>query len=185
MIIIQPNKQHFGKSNPFFGKRHSLKTKRAISLSIRQRLKPLLERFKIRYAVDKNGCWLWQAKISKNGYGIISLSKTNSKLAHRVSYELFIGRVPNNFLVCHTCDVRSCVNPKHLFLGTQWDNVQDMVKKGRNAIGECLPQAKLTDKDVINIRKENTTMREAANKYNVSVATICRIINKQIWKHIK
>lgn len=76
------------------------------------------------------GCWLWGGALAKAGYGLLHVDgKTRS--AHRVSWELHRGAIPDGALVCHRCDVRWCVNPSHLFLGNDMDNNHDMRKKGR------------------------------------------------------
>lgn len=81
----------------------------------------------IKKPINRNNCWEWAAaKIGKGGYGII-----NHKLAHRLSWEIFKGPIKDGHYVCHHCDNPPCVNPKHLFLGTRHDNMQDCVKKGR------------------------------------------------------
>lgn len=97
--------------------------------------RPIAERLFAR--VDKSGpggCWLWTGAVRGNGYGAISLGGQFGPLAatHRVSYEIHNGPVPAGLFVCHRCDVRLCVNPAHLFLGTNMDNVRDMLNKGRH-----------------------------------------------------
>jgi hypothetical protein len=90
--------------------------------------------------VDKSGCWLWQGAISQNrGYGLFQWwdgTRTKTRLAHRCSYELANGPIPEGMFVLHTCDVRACVNPDHLYLGTQKRNMQDMIERGRAATGD-------------------------------------------------
>ena len=95
----------------------------------------IAERFASKYRVDaKSGCWVWSASIDGRGYGQISNTTTKKPMrAHRVSYELHVGVIPHGTMVLHRCDRPACVNPEHLFLGTQIDNMQDCANKGRNA----------------------------------------------------
>lgn len=89
------------------------------------------ERFEEKYEmVPECGCWIWTAA-THQGYGEICY-KGKKETAHRVSWELHNGPIPHGLWVLHRCDTRECVNPKHLFLGTQLDNIADCVKKGRN-----------------------------------------------------
>jgi hypothetical protein len=102
--------------------------------------------FDQRYIPEPNtGCWLWLGVINRKGYGVIQLKvkskpKRPSVLAHRYSYAMNKGAIPDGLFVCHSCDQRSCINPDHLFLGTAKDNQQDMARKGRGGN----PTAKMT-----------------------------------------
>ncbi|KKL48214.1 hypothetical protein LCGC14_2327750 [marine sediment metagenome] len=90
------------------------------------------DRFESKYIKDPSGCWLWHAGVTSSGYGAMYVSG-KMELAHRIQWELINGNAPGELFVCHHCDVPRCVNPNHLFLGTQKDNIQDMVKKGRRS----------------------------------------------------
>jgi hypothetical protein len=86
------------------------------------------------YRVDSSGCWLWTGRLQAWGYGFFSYRGENA--AHRAMYRLTTGKpIPRKMRVCHTCDVRRCVNPDHLWLGTQQQNIQDCAKKGRHTNG--------------------------------------------------
>lgn len=91
------------------------------------------ERFMRRVAKSDNGCWIWTAARIR-GYGVFRVAGRNIR-APRVSYELFVGPVPRSLSACHHCDNPPCVNPAHLFLGTQKDNMLDMAAKGRGTSG--------------------------------------------------
>lgn len=79
----------------------------------------------------RRGCWLWTGALAPNGYGVTRDIRGRQTTAHRVSYELFVGDVPEKKIVCHSCDNPRCVRPDHLWIGTQSDNLLDMYEKGR------------------------------------------------------
>lgn len=137
-----------------------------------------------------DSCWLWNAcKVS--GYGRISIGTSNKNVSsHRVSWTIHFGEIPNHLNVLHKCDVRTCVNPAHLFLGTNDDNMKDMVAKGRQrgVSGERNHLAKLTADDVQKIRylraSLSLSLRKLAREFNVNHRTICHIMMRRTWKHI-
>jgi len=145
--------------------------------------------------VDKRGtddCWEWQGSINSRGYGTISVN-SKTKRAHRVSWELTHGPIPEGLCVCHRCDNPICVNPSHLFLGTHTDNMRDMIQKGRDIHdvgprGEKNGQCKLTKQDVHTIRcflRAKYIQREIAEAYRVSRGTINAIATGRNWGWLK
>jgi hypothetical protein len=127
-------------------------------------------------------CWLWEGFIRENGYGIIGI-KGKEYRVHRVSYFIEHGRIDNDRLVLHRCDVRACVNPAHLFLGTPKDNSQDAVRKGRNTklYGEQNGKTKLTCTAVLAIRcickRGGVYQKMVARQFGVSEATVSYVVN--------
>lgn len=136
----------------------------------------------------EKGCWVWTGLKNKQGYGRMTIKKKD-KLAHRFSWEMYFGDIPDGMFVCHKCDNPPCVNPKHLFVGTRFDNARDMVSKGRNRDdkGSKHPSAKLTEEQVLLIRKrlEAGEMQiNLAKEFNVHKCTISMIKRRENWRHI-
>jgi len=130
-------------------------------------------------------CWLWLGAKTRAGYGRFGRQKGYH--AHRRSYELHKGPIPEGLLVCHTCDNPPCVNPDHLFLGTSADNSQDMARKGRGMQGEKARTAVLTKEDVLAIKgmlDAGVVHRSIASKYGVERSTITAISRGKNWKHV-
>ena len=134
-----------------------------------------------------SGCWLWMGAFFNHGYGK-GFRKPNFLLAHRVTWELIHGAIPENLLVLHKCDVPSCINPRHLFLGTALDNSQDCYRKDRQAnnAGEYNPRAKLTRQDVARARESfhvgKQRVCDLARKYGVSWTTMNYAIVGKTWR---
>ena len=94
-------------------------------------MEELIARLRQRMKTDDHGCWIWIGCITWNGYGVISVNNRQI-MTHRASWLCHVGPIPDGLFVLHKCDVRNCVNPDHLFIGTKRDNALDMVAKGRH-----------------------------------------------------
>lgn len=133
-------------------------------------------------------CWEWQGRIA-NGYAKIWHDNLDSRV-HRIIYQLCVGEIPNGLFVLHSCDNRRCVNPSHLFTGTQQDNIDDMFQKNRqpNFKGQNNNAAKLTEDDILQIKKlhgqNRYTQNEISDMFNVSRRLVGMIVNGQRWPHI-
>lgn len=131
------------------------------------------------------GCWIWQGAILQSGYGCHS---TDGKLwrAHRLSYILVKGSIPQGLNVLHKCDNPRCVNPSHLFLGNQSDNLFDSIAKGRNGGGENHRYAKLTNGKVKLIRRLTGTLsqRTLAKMFGVHRTTLRSVQRGETWRHV-
>jgi hypothetical protein len=154
----------------------------------RKVFQPIAERL-LAKTVKTDGCWLWTGAKNRFGHGSIMCDRNVHKnrfqiFAHRASWEIHVGSIPEGMCVLHRCDVPACVNPEHLFLGTKQDNSDDMKQKGRQKKGSLLPQSKLTETDVMNIRQSPLTQKELGNMYGVSQATISFAKNGKRWKHV-
>lgn len=149
-------------------------------------MKLLTERFASRYIPEPNsGCWLWMGHATTLGYGMLKNDNGKRQYAHRISYFLHYGKSPGMAHVLHKCDNPPCVNPEHLFLGTQSDNMRDMAAKGRHwdCSGERSPFAKLSAADVYQIRaaKGGTSAIALGQRYGVGRCQIYAIWNRRSW----
>ena len=134
--------------------------------------------------VDVRGpdeCWPWLGGSRDGRYGIVWVG--GAFKAHRVSMALD-GRDPLDLRACHHCDNPPCVNPAHLFAGTDMDNSSDKYRKGRGIRGETQGLAKLTESDVIAIRADNRVQRIIAAEYGVSDMTISHVKSRKTWMHV-
>ena len=153
-----------------------------------QRSKSHKQRFYEYFQIMESGCWEWNGGFFKTGYGQFKLNKS-SELAHRASWILHNGEIPEKMCICHTCDNRKCVNPKHLFVGTYTDNMQDMIRKGRRGFnaGESRADTKFTNCQILEIRirlDEGESQTTIAKEFNVDQTTIHYIFARKTWKHI-
>lgn len=152
------------------------------------------EAFASRYQVDPvSECWNWTGTFAKGGYGQWQYSKTplgggkyqrHRVYAHRLSWELNEGAIPEGMVVCHRCDNPGCVNPAHLFLGTMADNQRDMARKGRSPRGERQGKSKLTEADVRAILASSEPHAIVGRRYGVTVGTVSDIRRKITWSHL-
>lgn len=143
------------------------------------------------HAILNTACWIWIGSYGSTGYGRF-WDGTRDTSAHRYSYTLHYGEIPDGLWVLHRCDNPTCVRPDHLFLGTRQDNVDDMIAKNRHRQGHCPagesnPSAKLTESDVLTIRamaQAGTRQKLIAEQFGVSPTLIEKITSRSVWKHI-
>ena len=146
----------------------------------------MLELFHSCYAVDAiTGCWVWNGQMHKQGYGVIDMKRKGTRyrmLAHRFSLK-YVGKVglPDDLNACHHCDNRPCVNPEHLFHGTQKQNMEDCVAKGRQAKGGMLPQTKLSEHQVHLIWSDGRPYEEIASDFGTHTSSVANIKAGKEW----
>lgn len=152
---------------------------------------PIARRF-WKFVEKGTACWVWTGARSEWGYGRVSIATSKAAGAHRVSWELCRGPIPDGLHVLHRCDNPPCVNPDHLFLGTPADNAADKMAKGRARpapprLGEANHSARFTETDIIDIRtlrRFGATVRTLAESYGVRRTHIQQILRKDIWPHL-
>ena len=152
-------------------------------------MEKIKKRFEGKVVPEPNsGCWIWTGAIHSKIFPYGKMRVNGKSLnCHLLSWILYRGEIPKGFQVLHHCDIPSCVNPNHLFLGTQKDNMNDAVQKKRHRHmvfhGEQHPAAKLTWKEVTKIRTDKRLLKILAKEYNVSTTTISEIRLGHIWKN--
>lgn len=134
-----------------------------------------------------SGCWLWTGASNRRGYGSTNFNKRRQE-SHRVSWRIYRGEIPDGISVLHKCDNPGCVNPDHLFLGTNSDNMKDAFRKKRGRIphhkGEKAHSAKLTEFDVRQIRKSTNSCAEIAKEFGICQSNVSAIRRHKTWRHI-
>jgi hypothetical protein len=141
-----------------------------------------------------SGCWLWSGAPNRQGYGRLLVAGRAVK-AHRLSYEMHKGAIPDGMSVLHRCDTPACVNPAHLFVGSQVANIADMDAKGRRRFGHIAPRgsasprAILSEDVVLDLRRrkasgETLNQTEIAKAMGVAVSCVSRAVNGVTWKHL-
>lgn len=144
---------------------------------------------KVSKAPHPKGCWEWQAARLEWGYGQFGY-QGRMHPAHRISYRMHKGSIPDGLDVCHSCDNPPCVNPAHLWLGDDKANAEDRQSKNRGASpkGVANVKAKLSDEQVIEMRRlhreENFSHKKLATLFNVSLSTVYRILSGKLWTHL-
>ena len=135
---------------------------------------------------ERNGCWLWDGDLKESGYGLFC-AFGKKWAAHRASWMLFRGPIPDGLHVLHRCDVRNCVNPDHLWLGTHSENMQDMTAKGRRRgpAGEAATWAILDEAKVREILASDEPGAALARRFGVGSTTIYAVRNGRTWKGIE
>lgn len=136
-----------------------------------------------------SGCWLWLGSLCTSGYGLLGIGNRKIAAAHRLSWEAARGQIKDGMQVLHKCDVRACINPGHLFLGTHLDNMRDRDAKGRReprkAKGTKHGMSKLTAEQVIAIRADTRSHRDIAADYGVAKSNVQAIRAGLTWAHLQ
>lgn len=144
--------------------------------SFEERLERHIER------LPESGCWIWMGATLENGYGKVRDAEMKSALAHRASYSYYKGSLSKDKYVCHTCDIPSCVNPNHLFLGTPTENQQDSKRKGR-AIKATFKLEKSKVSEIKNYLKHGYSQKEIANLFGISQSMVSMINTNKAWSN--
>lgn len=149
-----------------------------------------IARFKSkRLEGSRKSCWEWLGAKYQTGYGMACIRRGPRKtfLAHRIAWIIQHGmRIPEEYMICHTCDNRACVNPHHLYAGTGYENNSDTINRGRGnrMKGSACTWSKLTDSDVLFIRSGQMRQCELARKFGMKQSSISNIQTGKNWKHL-
>ncbi len=153
-----------------------------------EKIKRITDSFNNNVIKNETGCWDWSGGFYPNGYIKMGCAPNGTRpLGHRISWLIHNGDIPNDKIVCHSCDNRACTRPDHLFLGTQSDNIRDMHKKRRGLLGDTHTNSKLNSIQVLKIKEllnNNHTHRKIAEMFNVCRPTITNIKNGKVWAHL-
>lgn len=141
------------------------------------------ERLMLHTDTTSGSCWLWRGAKDRKGYGKINIAGRYVQ-THRASWMEFKGD-PGPYFVCHHCDIPACLNPEHLFLGSQMDNMADMTAKKRQSKGTEMPQAKLTEDLVRLIRAGTKSCRLWGIELGISPMAVWNARHGKTWKHVK
>ena len=146
-------------------------------------MKTLQERFEEKIYYGPDGCWYWLGRLNDSGYGKINIGNRKVTTAHRIAMKLYKGVDPGKLCVLHSCDNPACVNPEHLRVGTHKENMDDRTERG-TLKGETHGRAKLTNKEVLEIRASLEKDEILAHRYKCGQGTISKIRNRHSWRHI-
>lgn len=172
------------------GRKLPEETKQKLREAARARYGNPVKRFwsKVDKSSGEDACWIWTAHINERSYGTVTWKGKNQR-SNRVAWEIAHGEIPEGMHVLHKCDNKRCVNPDHLFLGTQADNMKDMRAKGREYFskGEEHYKTSLTEDGVREIRRlasQKVSTRKIAERFGVVAQQVNHIIHRRSWKHI-
>lgn len=185
--VAECGAKHYGKG---YCLKHYKRIRRHGSVDLPDKLKPIIERY-LAKVLKSGGCWKWTGAKSPHGYGVIrGDASKRTVFAHRFSYEHFNGAIPEGLCVLHKCDNPECTNPDHLFVGTQKDNIDDMMRKGRKPQvvglkGQSSPRAKLTWGEVAEIKRMlsgGSSCASISRVFKVTPENISAIKTGKTWK---
>lgn len=166
----------------------------------------LRERFEEKFVRDPSGCWLWTGAIGTHGYGVIGVGPHMVKTAHRISLLIYRGIDADENFVCHRCDVKACVNPDHLYVGTVKDNARDLMERGNPYLEirkhitsevetrrvKALPRgikhhrsaAKINDDIALAIYRAQGSQQAIADEFGLCQQTVSQIKRRKTWRHV-